>query len=328
MNPNSSWNLNPMASYPAYGQPNSARRWNVPPYDDQFGYPHRSFQNGAIFQTRQFSSDEIKEVSAHEAQVQAQEQMTGSGTKGKGKGKANYDKWTNKEQSFLVDLWAEKHNRLESKDARKVWQEICDEMKLNFGIKKTVANCQRKMKYLIDKYKDAKAWNKSQTGGHIRKSVFYDKVDRVLGTRDIVTMKHVVEAGTSTASPSFPSANPPSDHDGSQPSTSRTPSPPESGTASSSISGTGSEISDGEVHLAGSSKQCQKERKRTTKRKLPTEDTGEEEALSIKKSLESIERQGEKLTAVMEGMQQNHGKQLDMMASFMGSLLEAIKDKK
>ena len=55
----------------------------------------------------------------------------------------------------------------------------------------------------------------------------YDKVDRVLGTRDIVTMKHVVEAGTSTASPSSLSANPPSDHDGSQPSTSGTPSPPQ-----------------------------------------------------------------------------------------------------
>ena len=41
-----------------------------------------------------------------------------------------------------------------------------------------------------------------------------------------------------------------------------------------------------------------------------------------------IEKQGEKLTVVMEGMQQNHGKQLEMMASFMGSLLEALKDKK
>ena len=137
-------------------------------------------------------------------------------------------------------------------------------------------------------------------------SVFYDKIDRVLGTRNIVTMKHMVEAGRSTASPSFPSTNPPSDHDGSQPSTSRKPSRPESRTASSGISGTGSEISDGEVHLAGSSKQCRKERKQTTKRKLPTEDSGEEEALFIKKSLESIEKQGEKLTAVMEGMQQNH----------------------
>ena len=93
-----------MASYPLYGQPNSARFWNLPPYDDQFRYPHRRFENGAIFQTRQLPSDQIEEVIAQEAQVQVQEQTTGSGTKGKGKGKANYDKWTNEEQSFLVDL--------------------------------------------------------------------------------------------------------------------------------------------------------------------------------------------------------------------------------
>lgn len=138
----------------------------------------------------------------------------------------------------------------------------------------------------------------------------------------------MVEAGTSTASPSSLSPNPPSDHDGSQPSTSGTPSPPESSIASSGTSGTSSEISDAEVNLAGPSKQCRKERKCTTKRKVQTEDAGEEEAVSIKKSLESIEKQGEKLTAYMEGMQQNHGKQLEMMASFMGSPLEAIKDKK
>ena len=57
-------------------------------------------------------------------------------------------------------------------------------------------------------------------------------------------MKHVVEAGTSTASSSSLSANPPSDHDGSQPSTSETPSLPESSIASSDISGTSNEISD------------------------------------------------------------------------------------
>ena len=158
---------------------------------------------------------------------------------------------------------------------------------MNFGTKKTDEKCQRKIKYLIDKYKEAKSWNKSQTRGHLRKSVFYDKIDRVLGTRDISTMKHVVEAGTSTASPSSLSAN-----------------------------------------LAGPSKQCRKVRKRTTKRKVPTEDAGMEEAVSIKKSLESIEKQGENLTAFMEGKQQNHGKQLEMIASFMGPLLEAIKDKK
>ena len=268
-----------MASYPSE-QPNSVRRCNVPTYDDQFSHPRvagRFSENGAIFQTRQFPCDEVEveEVIAQESQTQPQAQTTGSGTKEKGKGKASYYKWTNEEQSFLVDLWAEKHDRLQSKDARKVWLEICDEIEMNFGTKKTDEKCQRKIKY-----KEAKSWNKSQTGGHIRKTVFYDKIDQVLGTRDISTMKHVVEAGTSAASPSSLSANPSSDHDGSQPSTSGTPSPPESSVASSGTSGTSNEISDGEVNLAGPSKQCRKERKRTTKRKVPTEDAGMEEAVS------------------------------------------------
>ena len=59
--PNGSWNLNPMASYPLNKELNSVSHWNVPPYDDQFGYPHvagRRFKNGAIFQTRQLPSDD------------------------------------------------------------------------------------------------------------------------------------------------------------------------------------------------------------------------------------------------------------------------------
>lgn len=96
-----------------------------------------------------------------------------------------------KEQSFLVDLWAKKHDRLESKDAR-----ICREIKINFGTKKTVEKCHRKIKHLIDNYKDAKTWNKTQNGGQLRKSVFCDKINRVLRTRNVGTLKHVVEAGT------------------------------------------------------------------------------------------------------------------------------------
>ena len=49
--------LNPLRK-----QPNSVRRWNVPPlYDDQFGYPYvarRRFENGAICQTRQLPSED------------------------------------------------------------------------------------------------------------------------------------------------------------------------------------------------------------------------------------------------------------------------------
>lgn len=107
-----------------------------------------------IFQTRQFPSDEVEveEVIAQESQTQPQAQTTGSGTKEKGIGKESYDKWTNEELSLLVDLWAEKHNHLESKDARKDWLEIGNEIEMNLGTKKTAEKCQRKIKYLIDKY--------------------------------------------------------------------------------------------------------------------------------------------------------------------------------
>ena len=36
-------------------------RWNVPPYNDQFGYLYvarRRFENGIIFQTHQLPSDD------------------------------------------------------------------------------------------------------------------------------------------------------------------------------------------------------------------------------------------------------------------------------
>ena len=69
------------------------------------------------FHSKKVEAEVIKQT---ESQTQPQAQTTGSGTKGEGKGKASYEEWTNKEQSFLVDLWAKKHDHLESKDARKV----------------------------------------------------------------------------------------------------------------------------------------------------------------------------------------------------------------
>ena len=115
-----------------------------------------------FWSSRQLQFDEAEVVVKAPQEPQAPSQNTR-------KRKSSYDKWTNEEQSFLVDLWAEKHDRLESKDARKVWQEICDEIEINFGMKKTVEKCQRKIKYLIDKYNDAKTWNKTQSGGQLKK---------------------------------------------------------------------------------------------------------------------------------------------------------------
>ena len=43
------------------------------------------------------------------------------------------------------------------------------------------------MKYLVDRYKQAKDWNSKQSEGNGRKLAHYDEIDEVLGCRDIAT---------------------------------------------------------------------------------------------------------------------------------------------
>ena len=104
--------------------------------------------------------------------------------------KKQYDTWTKEEQKTLVNLWAERHERLESKDARKVWDEIAQEIDRKFGTKRIGNKCQKKIKYLIEKYNNAKDWNCKQTGGHRRHPDFYEEIDAVLGCRDVVTLRN------------------------------------------------------------------------------------------------------------------------------------------
>ena len=49
----------------------------------------------------------------------------------------------------------------------------------------------KKIKSLIERYKEAKEWNRKQTGGSKKKSLFYDEIAAVLGCRDIVTLTNV-----------------------------------------------------------------------------------------------------------------------------------------
>ena len=119
------------------------------------------------------------------------------------KQKSTYDKWPHSEQQYLVRLWADRHYQLESKDNRKVWDEIVRELNAKFNTKRIVEKCKAKIKYLIEKYKAAKDWNAKQSGGNRKESLFYEEIDAVLGCRDIVTLRHVAEAGDSKNSDNF-----------------------------------------------------------------------------------------------------------------------------
>ena len=91
--------------------------------------------------------------------------------------------------------------------------------------------CKRKMKCLVDKYKECKDWNQKQSGGSIWKSLHYDEVDAVLGVRDLVMFSNVAGAGSESSNTS----NTTSQEESSSGTPSPSPSPSPANTSSSSV---------------------------------------------------------------------------------------------
>ena len=108
------------------------------------------------------------------------------------KGKqGKYDTWAQAEQRLFVQLWAANHEWLESRESRTAWRKICDDLNARMKSNKTVEKYMKKIKYLIERCKEAKEWNRKQTEGSKKKSLFYDEIAAVLGCRDIVTLTNV-----------------------------------------------------------------------------------------------------------------------------------------
>ena len=100
----------------------------------------------------------------------------------KRKKKVKYETWSQAEQKLLVQL-------LESREAPTTW--ITEELNSCLESSKTVENWMKKMKYLIEKYKEMKEWNQKQTRGTRRQSIFCNEIHAILGCRDIVTLWNV-----------------------------------------------------------------------------------------------------------------------------------------
>lgn len=117
----------------------------------------------------------------------------------KRQGKTTQDRWTEDQVKYLVDLWEANISRLESQQSRKAWGEIATKINEQFDLARLPSQCERKIKHLKKKYKEAKDWNRSQTGGNNETCEHFDVFDRVLGGRDVVTLKHVRETANAAA---------------------------------------------------------------------------------------------------------------------------------
>ncbi|XP_078363753.1 uncharacterized protein LOC144647961, partial [Oculina patagonica] len=223
-----------------------------------------------------------------------------------------YGKWREAEEKLLVQLWCDKHTRLESRHARQVWEEIAKEVS---KIRKvTSTQCQRKIKYLKDRYKEAKDHNRNKTGGDRKTSPFYEEIDSVLGCRDIVTFSHVEESSPSTSGTS-----------------SRSP-----GSSNDNNEKDDEEIDEEEFEQSlavfGLNKKRERksqrrdERKRAKTAKATRKERDEDDDL-FRESMEKLQAQGDKLTNVLEAMEKNQTQQLQIMNQFMTNFMQAMQPK-
>lgn len=233
--------------------------------------------------------------------------QSNEGAKTRGKRKSTkYETFPHAEERYLVNLWKENHDQLESKNARKVWSKIVDDLNARFKSDRTVDKCMRKIKYLIDKYKEKKDWNRNQSGGNLRKSPFYDEIDEVLGCRDFVTFSNVKESAVVSPNASTSSAS-------------------TSASTSASSSPKGDVVYSDVANHEKSPDDVRKERRQRKKRRNTA---AEHEDGAIASTLEGVKEQGDKLTNVLEEMQKSQVEQMKMMSQFMGAMVEAMKNAK
>ena len=237
-----------------------------------------------------------------------------SETENPGRAGRGYGKWRDEEERLLVQLWCDKHTRLESRHARQVWEEIAQEVSKIRKVSST--QCQRKVKYLKDRYKEAKDHNRNKTGGERKTSSFYSEIDSVLGCRDIMTFSHVKESGPSSSSSTSSSS-------------SSLAANGKGGSAESAQDDGSVDDQQFEESLAAfglkrrrERKNQRNERKRTKTGKAPRKEQEEDDTI-FREGMQKLQGQGDRITGVLESMEKDQAQQLQVMNQFMNNFMQA-----
>ena len=227
-----------------------------------------------------------------------------------GKAGRGYGKWGEEEEKLLAQLWCDKHTRLESRHARQVWEEIAQEIS---KIRKvTSAQCQRKMKYLKDRYKEAKDQNRHKTGGEQKTLPFYDEIDSVLGCRDILTFSHIEESAPGSSS-SSPNSN------------GKEGGPEDDETVDD-------EELEQSLAIFGLKRKKERKSQRDKRKhakgaKAPRKEQEEGDTL-FRESMKKLQEQGDKISGLLESMERNQAQQLQLMNQFMNNFMQAMQSSK
>ena len=172
-----------------------------------------------------------------------------------------------------------------------MWERIVRELSAKCGTKKTSDKCQKKMKYWIDRYKAAKDWNRKQSGGNRKQSVFYEEIDEVLGCRDGVTLRHVAQAGSSSGVDAVVEAN------------------------------SEEEIAEGE-----DSKKVKRTQRKMSRKRAREEVKNDEEKEMFKAAFSGMEEQRKEMSSFMANFNRVQEQQLNTMNALVGALTNFLKN--
>ena len=177
-----------------------SRNYNYRYYNlNCFNHPQASPNQNQAFH-HHWQGSFIPPIAATERSPSPSTSSEGNETASSSTIRKSYDRWSDDEQKYLIELWAENFDQTESKDARVAWTEIAEKLNKRFNANRSAKLVKKKVKYLVDRYKKAKDWNKNQPSGNLKTTPFYNKIYEVLGCRDIVTLRNVFETQSSSSS--------------------------------------------------------------------------------------------------------------------------------
>lgn len=240
----------------------------------------------------------------------------------------SYAKWGKEEQRLLVQMWCDhmKTSRMEKPN----WKLMASRLSVKRKI--TSTQCQRKIKYLRDLYREAKACNeknKNQPWEDRETSPYYYKIDAVLTCHGSPHFSHVEEASGITAASvsnefvAAPVFTPPSISVGSQAATSFSSQQRLAywNTINCPVNMEDDHGALVEPAPNSSSSEIRAERKRRKKNQDKSDDNQNDSSV-FRETMEQFLAQGDRITAVMEAMLKAQNQQFEMMTTFMNVFLQ------
>ena len=172
-----------------------------------------------------------------------------------------------------------------------MWERIARDLSAKCGTKKPSDQCQKKMKYWTDRYKATKDWNRNQSGGNRKQSIFYEEIDEVPGGRDGVTLRHVAQAGSSSGVDAVVEAN------------------------------SEEEMAEGE-----DCKKVKRSQRKMSRKRAREEVKNDEEKEMFKAAFSGMEEQRKEMSSFMANFNRVQEQQLNTMNALVGALTNFLKN--